>query len=423
VRRAAGAEIAISRIEVPPVILAVAALAALYGWAVVALTPTHPGSIGLNLDALGTDWMVFYGGVRCFFDGNLAGLFDGERFTTYLNSAFAGWLSQPLILRAWLYPPTTLLAMLPFGLLPFALSYAAFQVATAGLLAAVLWFGADRPNARIWAIGAALLGPAAAINAAMGQNAFLTTALLVGGFRVLRTRPALGGIILGLLTIKPQLWLLVPVALAAGREWRALAWSLAAAAALAVASLLVFGVEIWRQWLELALGGIANPQYASLEFNRVWGDSIYACLVSSGLSHALATIAQGLGTLLGAGLAYSAFRRPLPGDRKIVVLLAAAILAAPHSSLADTVLLATAVGLWIGDAAQGDASLAAWTAALAIWLAPVFNPPMASPVGRLTPLLILAFIIVTMTRRAQPDRVAVPMPRPPLAAGEQALKR
>src|SRR5437588_863727 len=84
-------------------------------------------------------------------------------------------------------------------------------------------------------------GPAAAINAGMGQNAFLMAALLVGGFRVLRTCPALGGAILGLLTMKPQFWLLVPVALAAGREWRALLWSVATAIGLALLSLAMFG--------------------------------------------------------------------------------------------------------------------------------------------------------------------------------------
>src|SRR5713101_9556793 len=88
----AGAEMSL---HIPAVIAAVAAIAALYGWAVVASTPTHPGSIGLNLNALGTDWMVFYGGARWFFDGNLGARFDGARFTAYLYATFAGWLSQP----------------------------------------------------------------------------------------------------------------------------------------------------------------------------------------------------------------------------------------------------------------------------------------------------------------------------------------
>src|SRR5712691_4230432 len=108
-------------IQVPPIIVAVACVAALYLWAVVVATPAHPGAIGLNLNALGTDWMVFYSGAQYFFDGNLGGLFDGERFTQYFNAAFSGWLSEPTPFRPWVYPPSYLLAMLPFGILPFAL--------------------------------------------------------------------------------------------------------------------------------------------------------------------------------------------------------------------------------------------------------------------------------------------------------------
>ncbi|HEX3954731.1 MAG TPA: hypothetical protein VHW90_14235, partial [Stellaceae bacterium] len=81
--------------HVPAVIVAAAAIAAIYAWAVFALTPSQPGMIGLNLNALGTDYMVFYSGARWFFDGHLAVLFDGERFSAYLNSTFAYWLSKP----------------------------------------------------------------------------------------------------------------------------------------------------------------------------------------------------------------------------------------------------------------------------------------------------------------------------------------
>src|SRR5437763_7286727 len=86
----------------PPIVVATAAaIAALYAWAVFALTPAHPGSIGLNLNALGTDWMVFYSGAQYVFTGHLGQLFDGEAFTAQLNAAFAGWLSQPTPFRPW----------------------------------------------------------------------------------------------------------------------------------------------------------------------------------------------------------------------------------------------------------------------------------------------------------------------------------
>ncbi len=224
----------------------------------------------------------------------------------------------------------------------------------------------------------------------------LMAALLVGGFRMLRTRPALGGVVLGLLTMKPQFWLLVPVALAAEREWQALRWSVVAAIGLAFASLAVFGVDSWRHWLDLAQASYADPHGRWVELGRMWGDSIYACVVSAGLPETVADAAQVAGMLLAIALVYGAFRLRLPGDQKIAVLLAATILAAPHSSLADTVLLATAAALWSGEAAQGGASLAKWTLALALWLTPLFNPPLVSPVGRLTPLLILGFIAMTI---------------------------
>src|SRR5207302_1327032 len=169
-----------------------------------------------------------------------------------------------------------------------------------------------------------------------------------------------------------------------------------AAIGLALLGLAVFGADAWRHWLDLAQGSYADPHGKWVELGRMWGDSIYACIVSGGLSPALADTAQIAGMLIAVALVYAACRLPLPGDRKIAVVLAATILAAPHSSLADTVLLATAVALWSGEAAQDETALAKWTLALALWLTPLFNPPLVSPLGRLTPLVILGFVAMTI---------------------------
>jgi hypothetical protein len=292
------------------------------------------------------------------------------------------------------------MAMLPFGLLPFAASYVAFQLVTAAMLAVSLWFGAERPRSRWLVLGAALLGPAAAINAGMGQNGFLTAALLVGGFRLLRQRPALGGVVLGFLTMKPQFWPLVPIALVAAREWRALGWSIAAALGLALASAGVFGIDSWRQWIDLARGSYGDPNGEWVALGRMWGDSVYACLVAGGAPEGLANAVQAAATLLGGGLVYRAFRLDMPADRRIAILLVTTIVAAPHSSLADTVLLSVAAALWAGELAQLAATerwaLSQWTLALALWIATLVNPPLVSPIGRLTPLLLLAFLLVAL---------------------------
>ncbi|MBV8778660.1 MAG: DUF2029 domain-containing protein, partial [Alphaproteobacteria bacterium] len=254
------------RLQIPLIVLAPAIAAIVYSWTVVVTTIGHPGAIGLNLNALGTDWMVFHGAVRRFFAGDIAGLYDGDAFTAYLNRTFAHWLSAPLPFRPFVYPPSYLLPMLPFGALPFVASYVGFQVVSAALLGTALWFGSRSIHHRLLVIGGALLGPAAALNVAQGQNAFLSAALVVAGLRLLPLRPALAGAVLGLLTIKPQFWLLVPVALVAARAWRALAWSAVAAVMLALTSAFVLGLEPWREWLDFALRNYAAPDVKWVEY-------------------------------------------------------------------------------------------------------------------------------------------------------------
>jgi len=389
------------KIEIPAVMLAAGAVASLYGWAVFLSTFSHPGAIGLDMNAPGTDWMVFYGAARSFFADKLDQIFDGESFTGYLNASFSGWLSKPLPYRPWVYPPTYLLLLLPFGKLTFAVSYYAFQLASAVLLALVLCWEADRPRAKAFVVWSALLCPAASINVAMGQNAFLTSALLVGGWRVLRRNPVFGGAVLGMLTVKPQFGLLLPVALLAAREWRALIASVAAATLLFGASVAVFGIDAWRQWIDLAVTSYGDPNGKWLEYGRLWGNSVYACLAAFGAPAVMADIAQLVAVCLSAVLVYQAFRLTLPSDRKIAILLAATILAAPHSSLADTVMLAIAAVLWVSGAPEISGSHWKWPLAGALWLAPLFNPPLISIPGRFIPIVITVFIAVALGRESR----------------------
>jgi hypothetical protein len=96
---------------------------------------------------------------------------------------------------------------------------------------------------------------------------------------------------------------------------------------------------------------------------------------------------------------YRAFRLPPPFDPKIAVALAATILAAPHSSLPDALLLAIAALLWISDSGADSASIWRWFLALCLWLIPFLNPPLVLPIGRLTPFVVIAFLGVVIAGR------------------------
>lgn len=141
----------------------------------------------------------------------------------------------------WLYPPSMLLFVLPLGWLPYA-------------LAAVLWLGVTyalfAATARgiaqhALALPCALAFPGAFLTVIGGQTSLLTASLAGLGLLLLRRRPIAAGVCLGLLTMKPQLSMLFPLALLCAGHWRALAaWAATIACAVAL-SALAFGGGAW----------------------------------------------------------------------------------------------------------------------------------------------------------------------------------
>src|SRR5207244_11228411 len=91
----------------------------------------------------------------------------------------------------------------------------------------------------------ALAIPMAFINALVGQNGFLTAALIGGTLYLIPIRPVLAGICLGLLTYKPQYGLLFPIVLIAAGHWRVFISAGVTAVVLAPASWLALGTHSW----------------------------------------------------------------------------------------------------------------------------------------------------------------------------------
>jgi alpha-1,2-mannosyltransferase len=131
-----------------------------------------------------------------------------------------------------------------------------------------------------------------------------------------------------------------------------------------------------------------------IEYGRMWGDSVYASLVTSGLPASAANIGQAVAIATAASATYRAYRLPLPVNHKTAVLLSATILAAPHSTLADAVLLALAAALWIGEPIGTSEPTCKWPLILCLWLVPLFNPPEISAAGRLTPIVVTAITVM-----------------------------
>src|SRR5262249_29996636 len=97
------------------------------------------------------------------------------------------------------------------------------------------------------------VAPAVWINIFAGQNGFLTSALMIAGLAQLGRRAVFSGVCFGLLTIKPQLGLLLPLMLVLTGQWRAIIAAVATTAVLVLATGALFGFEIWPQYVRMAL--------------------------------------------------------------------------------------------------------------------------------------------------------------------------
>jgi hypothetical protein len=387
-----------SRLMPPKIIQIPVILSALYGWLIFATSFNHPGAIGPDYNTPGTDFMVFHGGIATALKHDLRLLFDADGFTNYLNQRYHDRLTTPLAFRPWIYPPSFLLLLLPIATLPFLPALLLFQAVTAGLLACALCAGRGRWPGAGWLAALVLLSPAASVTVLWGQAAFLTCALLVAGFRLLPRHGVLAGMVLGLLSVKPQHALLVPFALVALRAWPTLLAAALTAMVLVALSAAVFGADIWRDWLAAA------GHFATIDV--VWDSSLHTCLMFLGASRPVIFMAELVALAGGAVLVYVVFRRERSEPVRLAVVLAAGNLAAPHTGPYDTMMLLLAGGLVLLDPRRIQ-PLLAWTLGLCLWMLPFIGQPLMSPPARLAPLLTLALIVWLVRQHAPGERARI----------------
>jgi hypothetical protein len=300
----------------------------------------------------------------------------------------------------FLYPPSYLLVLWPLGQLPGWLACAALIVISLPLY---VWATIGR-DWRSLAMVFALTAPTTTIEIACGQSSFLAAALLAGGLRVATGYPIVAGILLGLLTYKPQLGLLVPVALVAARLWHTFAIAALTAAGLVIATTVLFGGEIWPIWaaaLQSFSGHFAGGSSRILH----WMPTIFVAVMQLGTTPAMALRAQWLATALVAAIVWALFRS---GPRQLAGagLLVAALLATPYAFVYDMPIVATAV-IWI-VAERHRAGDAFGTGEVFAMVLAMIAPITLAAVNPRYPLTVLSLILLLgiIVRRCQRLRLA-----------------
>jgi hypothetical protein len=225
------------------------------------------------------------------------------------------------------YPPPFLAIFAGFALLPFGLSYFAWVGSTAAIYAAA----ARRlvPFPFVFAM------PAAYLNWLTGQTTFLMAGILIGGLSLVETSPWWAGAILGLMVLKPQLALLLPVAMLAGREWRVIAGAILSASALLLFGLILFG------WGSYAAFFAILPQYVNNLQHSFWPwymiASPFALARFLGVSQPAALWVHGVIAVAATMMTARAWW--LKVDARIPILVTATLLVSPYLFNYDTLLM------------------------------------------------------------------------------------
>ncbi|MGH6877798.1 MAG: glycosyltransferase family 87 protein, partial [Rhizomicrobium sp.] len=286
----------------------------------------------------------------------------------------------------WRYAPIFLFVVAPLALLPYLAAFLVWVVATLALYAAVV----SRIAGSRLALLLACAAPAVFINAICGQNGPLTAALIGAVLLCLEERPILSGVLLGLLSYKPQFGILFPFLLIAGGHWRALIAAALATLASVLVSCLVFGAGTFAAFLHfLPITSNALLIHGANGFNKL--QTVYGLMRWLGFGNAAAWMAQSALILAtAAALVWLWRRRDVPYTLKAAAAAAAILLATPHLYAYDFAVLSVTFAFLYRERPFDAVELAGVAAANLCVGAFLFFP---TPIGLAAIALAVALIV------------------------------
>lgn len=243
---------------------------------------------------------------------------------------------------AWHYPPPFLAVAAALASFPYVAAYMAWPLVSFLPFALVMRALVGRPFG--WLLAAAF--PVVLVNTLIGQNGFLTAALVGGTLYLMPIRPVLAGVCLGLLSYKPQYGLLFPLVLMVASQWTVFVTAGVVAVCMALASWAAFGTAAWQAWMHWM--PMASQAFLS-EGRAPWGkmQSIFATVRYFDGSEHFAWICQWTMTALVACALVALWRSRVRYSIKAAGLATGTLLATPYLFLYDVMVLAIPVALLV----------------------------------------------------------------------------
>ncbi len=389
-----GEWLTVARMRAYSLILLGLSVAVFAGWIAVS-----DGLLDRNGQPIGTDFSNVYAAGTLTWQGRSAEAYSPPLQHAAEKAVFGG---REVPFYGWHYPPFFLAIAVLVAAVPYVLGLAIWLIASfAAYLAAIR---AILPRPETWLLAAAF--PAVFVNVGHGQNAFLTTALLGGALHWLDRRPALAGVLIGLLAYKPQFGVLIPIALLAGGRWRTIGAAAITVAVLIAVSFVTLGGGIWHAFTDsmnftqvvvLEQGGTGWQKIQSIfSAVRAWGASVpVAYAVQASL---LASLAASLAWLWRSDAAF---------ELKAAALAVGSLLATPYVLDYDLVVLAVAIAFLARHGLDRGFRDFEITLLAAAWIVPLLSRSIAGVTTIPLGLIVMLTFYVFVLRRAVQDRADV----------------
>ncbi len=195
----------------------------------------------------GRDFINFWAAGRLASLGQSALLFDQTAYNVWLKGQFTADIG---VYHIYSYPPSIIPLLIPFGMLPYGVALALWTGANiAAVVAAMRLVAANRRAATLLALAA----PAIGLAAFQGQMTAALGALMFAALVTMDRRPILAGVLLGLLTIKPQLGVVVGAIALLERRYALIGATVATTLALVALSFVVVGPGAWIDYITKTL--------------------------------------------------------------------------------------------------------------------------------------------------------------------------
>ena len=310
---------------------------------------------------VGRDFLNFWMYGRAAWGPDPAQFYDPSVY----NAVLTALLGPDYPGQNWSYPPSVMLVAAPFGRFGYFPALLCWTMLGLGIFVAVMRRFVDDHRLLI----PILFSPAAVFCLMSGQSSFLTAAMLFVALSCLDRRPYLAGILIGLLTLKPQLGLLFPIVLAVSGRWRVFVVAGIVTAFIVALTAALFGPEVWSDFISKGIPVqnnmvLADPERVATPFYP----TIFMNIRGLDTSYATAMTVQLCFTALAIGAVVYAYRFRKDCDPQLLMalFLSCSVFGTPYMLAYDTLAMTCmAVILLAGDKLDARGQIAA---KLVYWL-------------------------------------------------------